>query len=306
MCGIVGCAGKSSNPNLSYQLLTNLLVCSQVRGKHATGFYLIDQDGHDHSFKSPIPASIFTTLNEWKEVLEFNPKAIVMHTRFKTRGSETDNTNNHPHISKTKNVALVHNGNLYTSQQYRKEYHLNGETDSEMILKMVLKANNITTGIKNVFEIFGKSGDFACELIYRNPETLKTTFYFFRDSGRPGKVIDLKDQLGQYFFCSTSGIWRRAYEMLTEEQKAELKYILPKTIPSFRIWKVSVDSLKIEKMHLDEPSKRKTKPKNNSFGVLYQVPQSFFQKGKRIYKYETEQKEYDDKLSHQPGVKHCL
>ena len=296
MCGIVGCIGKSSNPELTYQLLTNLLIASQVRGKHATGYYLVDENGDEHSFKSPIPASMFVTTSEWKNVEALDPKAIIMHARFKTRGSETDSNNNHPHISKTKNIALVHNGSLYDSQQYRKDYHLLGETDSELILKIILKANNVISGIQEVFKLFGKSGDFACEVIYRNPVTKKPTFYFFKDSGRPGKVINLKHGLGQYFFCSTSGIWAKAYSMLSDEHKAQLPYVTAKNVPSFQIWKISAETLKIKRTQLEVPSKRKTKPNSNTYKVLYTVPQIIYTKGKNIYKYAEDQNTYDEKL----------
>ena len=43
MCGIIGSVGQSKHPDLSYILLTNLLIETKTRGTDATGFCCIDK-----------------------------------------------------------------------------------------------------------------------------------------------------------------------------------------------------------------------------------------------------------------------
>jgi len=45
MCGIMGFVGKSTNQNRTYELATNILRETQMRGRDATGFYSIDKSG---------------------------------------------------------------------------------------------------------------------------------------------------------------------------------------------------------------------------------------------------------------------
>ncbi len=266
MCGIIGSAGRSNDNKLSFIVLTHLLRETQRRGPHSTGHFVVDDDTNEvFSFKSPIPSKIYTALMEWKCVGNLNQKALIGHARFKTKGNEYNNSNNHPHISAAGNLALVHNGTIVKFEAYKKDYTLEGESDSEMLLKIIVQKGNIVDGIKEIYEMFGESGDFACEVIYRNPENGHTRFFFFRDPGRPGRFVDARKQLGQYFFFSENSIWKDAIKRSCEEnekiKKLDLNNLPIEIIPSFEIWEIDAQTMEIIKHKLESPLKREVKPK---------------------------------------------
>lgn len=265
MCGIIGSAGKPNNLKASYVLLTHLLRETQRRGPHATGHFVVESETNETFwFKSPIPSKIYTGLAEWKLINEVSIKAIIGHARYKTHGNEYSNTNNHPHISRTGNIGLVHNGTIHRFVECKDQYTLSGQSDSELLLAMIVQERNIIGGIKKIYEEFGVSGDFACEVIYRNPENGHTRLFFFRDPGRPGRFIDARKELGQVFFCSTTPIWNDAVRKAEKEYPAlaeyHLKDLTVHIIPSFQIWEVDAQTLKITKHEIEHSVRREKKP----------------------------------------------
>ncbi|MFW5794334.1 MAG: class II glutamine amidotransferase [Bacillota bacterium] len=268
MCGLIGCVGAPLFPKESYILLSSLLEETQTRGPHATGHFLVTNEEENSSpiyFKSPIPASVYVNIQEWKDIENIKYKTLMAHTRYKTKGEELENNNNHPHISSSENIGLIHNGTLYDFSKHKSDYTLEGSSDSELILRMIVKENNIIKGINKVFDCFKKSGDFACMLTYRNPIDGKSRFLFFRDSGRPGRFIDAYDSLGQYFFCSTSQIWKdsvkKAEKLNDKIKKMKLLDLKIENIPSFEIWEIDAQTLDMKIHYIKKPYERKVKPK---------------------------------------------
>lgn len=269
MCGIIGSVGVSKNQEATFVLLTHLLRETERRGPHSTGHYLVNNEDSSHQyFKTPIPACIYTRMREWKKIQEINPKALMAHARYKTKGGEYNNANNHPHVSPRENLALVHNGTLGLFEKHKTGYHINGDSDSELLLKIIIRENNIIDGIHQIYEKFGSTGSFACEVIYRNPNDGNTRFFFFRDRGRPGRFIDARKSLGQYFFCSVSPIWKDAVKS-AEKSMPEIKELklndLPiQIIPSYEIWEIDAQTLKINKIFLDIPKQEEVKEEKSS------------------------------------------
>lgn len=268
MCGIVGSVGVSNDLKSSYILLTHLMRETQRRGPHATGHFIVDSEFNETFwFKSPVPSKIYTGLSEWKILSDISTKAMIGHTRYKTHGNEYANINNHPHISKSGNIGLVHNGTIYRFNEVKKDFTLFGESDSEMLLAIIVKEKNVINGIKKIYENFGVSGDFACEVIYRDPDNGHTRFFFFRDPGRPGRFIDASKELGQIFFCSTTPIWNDAVSKAEKEYphiaRYHLKDINVKIIPSFQIWEVDAQTMEITKHDIEQPVRRKKKIEKN-------------------------------------------
>lgn len=269
MCGIVGAVGKSNNDLFTYNILTNLMNETQRRGPHSTGHYLVESKKSSHDFfKSPVPAHIYTKMREWKKIKKLSLKAFIGHTRYKTKGEEYNNLNNHPHVSIRENLALVHNGNINLFEKYQKDYPINGESDSEMLLRIIIKENNIINGIKKIFELFGSTGDFSCEIIYRNSSDGHTRFFFFRDSGRPCRFIDATQQLGQYFFCSVSPIWRDAIKKSEQDckkiQQLNLGSLPISILPSYQIWEIDCQTMEINIIELDRPKREEVKKEEHS------------------------------------------
>lgn len=244
MCGLVGMTGISKDPELSFRILTALMRKTQKRGYHATGFYYVDINNQIGYYKLGLSSRVFTRLEPWKELQDIPIKGFIGHTRFSTTGSSKNNVNNHPFISPSENIGLVHNGTLNLYHKHKGDYTLKTGCDSELLLRIIIKENNIIKGINKIYELFGKTGDFACEVLYRNPDTNTSNFYFFRDTSRPGRFIDLTEQLGQFFFTSTAEIWN---ETITELGLKNIETVPVVKIPSFEIWLVETETNSITK-----------------------------------------------------------
>jgi hypothetical protein len=253
MCGIVGMVGRPLNPEQSYNLITNLLKETRIRGRDATGHFSVNLDGDCEMFKLPVVTDQYVKLNPWQRVSN-GTTALIGHARYTTHGSAKNNDNNHPFVTGTGNLAIVHNGVIKDYHKHKSDYKLQTECDSEILLHTIAKQSNVITGIKKVFEIFGEGGDFACEVIYRNPKTGNATFYIFREPGRPAYFIDASKELGQYFFCSDDDIWKDAVQKsgLTNE----LKDLKPVQVPTYEIWKIDSTTLEIQKTKIEGVNKR--------------------------------------------------
>lgn len=255
MCGIVGMVGRPNNPEQSYNLITNLLKETKRRGRDATGHFSVNLSGDCEMFKLPVAADQYTRLNPWQRVAS-GTMALIGHARWTTHGSAKNNDNNHPFVTGTGNLAIVHNGVIKDYSKRKSDFKLQTECDSEILLHTIAKQSNVITGIKRVFEIFGEGGDFACEVIYRNPKTGAAKFYIFREPGRPAYFIDARKELGQYFFCSDDDIWKDAI------QKAglttELKDLKPVQVPTYEIWAIDSATLEIQKTKVEGVTKRTT------------------------------------------------
>ena len=162
MCGIVGVFNfkneskctidKSTKGFLMNFFLTELLIRTESRGKDATGFFTIFEDGNSLGLKHAKPASDFISTDYGKglsyyehvramekyhnEVSEI--QSIIGHCRNSTVGSK-ENINNHP-IVLDNELACVHNGTLSNLEkiikQHRKDFTPISEVDSEMIAQL--------------------------------------------------------------------------------------------------------------------------------------------------------------------------
>lgn len=252
MCGITGAVGRPKSPILAHNLQTNLLRETKRRGRHATGFYAVGFDRKPMYDKAPISADQYVKRPEWKQLIN-GSIAMIGHARFTTNGAATVNGNNHPHVNKSGNMALVHNGIVYNYEEMKKDYTdtLESECDSELILRIISKEKDPLRGIKKVYELLGHGGDFACELIHLNQKTGKTTFYFFRDDGRPGKMIDARETLGQLIFCSESEIWKDAVHK--SGMPRAVRQLSVHDIPEYQILSIDADTLKVKETKIEKP-----------------------------------------------------
>ncbi len=264
MCGIIGSVGESVDRETSFILTTALLRETQRRGFHATGHFAINHDRKIDFFKAPIPSKTYTELDPWLRLKDQNLIALLGHARAATSGNWKNNLNNHPFISKSGNIGLIHNGSLSLfrdmKEQFIKRFKCTSECDSEVLLKIILSQSNICQGIQKVYELFGSTGDFTVELLYRNPRTGAITFYLFRDPGRPARFINALDILGQYYFCSTTAIWNDAIKTANLQQQFE--NVKVEKIKPYVIWKIDAQTMEIHQIAIDVP-KRKKLPKNN-------------------------------------------
>jgi len=255
MCGIVGAVGVSSDPAISYHLFSNLMRETKVRGRDATGHFLVDLESNTELFKLPVPSDTYIKIDPWKRVIN-GSKAIIGHCRWTTHGTAKDNKNNHPFVTKNGNLGLIHNGKLDDYDKHKHLFNLETDCDSEILLHTIILEKNIVAGIREIYKTYGPGGDFAVMIAYRNPKNAKTKFFTFREPGRPTVYYDCTEQLGQYVFCSTEAIWKAA----VAEAKLHdlLKDVKPVDVPNYEIWEIDAETMEINKHEVEKVSKRST------------------------------------------------
>jgi len=244
MCGITGFIGQGLHPKATYALMTNLALKTQERGKEATGIWGAQggKDGQIIYHKEPVTATEFVQNPMWRKLKHFNPQILLVHCREPTTshgsaaGSPKTNRNNHPHVSQDCTVALIHNGKVeeYYKHKGKFDSSLKSQCDSEMILRIFEMGEHIPNqeffaekyplldpenafrvyGIEEIFKKLDKSA-FACAVGERH-EGSKRSLWMFRNEKRPLHMIDLRAEMGQIFFCSTTSIWREAVEATHE------------------------------------------------------------------------------------------
>ncbi|MGL4392958.1 MAG: glutamine--fructose-6-phosphate transaminase (isomerizing) [Fusobacteriaceae bacterium] len=129
MCGIVGYVGKGSAVEVILEGLSKL----EYRGYDSAGVALIE-NGKIRIEKKTGKLEILTKYLEDKNI---ESSVGIGHTRWATHGAPSD-VNSHPHYSKDKTVAVVHNGIIENYLSLKKElkekgYEFISETDTEVV-----------------------------------------------------------------------------------------------------------------------------------------------------------------------------
>jgi amidophosphoribosyltransferase len=150
MCGLAGLIlGERQRTAAELKhltsLFTRLLVISRQRGPHATGVAWLNHDGQHRLFKRPMPAEEFVEHKSYPLVLagvDSRTTVLLGHTRWRTRGDEHINRNNHP--IRAGHVIGTHNGTIYNADDLFRRYRLSrfADVDSEVLFRMAAK--NIT------------------------------------------------------------------------------------------------------------------------------------------------------------------
>jgi len=113
MCGVFGFIRSNKlkdDRGTLFDLISELAVATQVRGRHATG-YACRHYGIHYSAKRPVSAGKFIQTDYWTRLIDKGmPDALIGHCRYATKGAPADNRNNHPFQSRR--YYLVHNGTL--------------------------------------------------------------------------------------------------------------------------------------------------------------------------------------------------
>ncbi len=124
-------------------LFTQLLVLNEPRGPHATGVAWLNRDGEHRLFKRPVPARQFVRDKGFHEVLgaiDNRTTLVLGHTRWRTRGDEQINKNNHP--IRAGDILGTHNGTLYNANTLFRRFKLPrfAEVDSELLFRLAGRA----------------------------------------------------------------------------------------------------------------------------------------------------------------------
>ena len=148
MCGLAGVIFGNKRRRAEEReylawLFTRLLVLSEERGPHATGAAWLDTDGGHRLFKRPVTAERFVTDKAFAELLAgINNRATLLlgHTRWRTRGDERVNSNNHP--IRAGEVIGTHNGTIYNADYLFRRWKMRrfAEVDSEILFRLAANA----------------------------------------------------------------------------------------------------------------------------------------------------------------------
>ncbi|WLQ13239.1 hypothetical protein O5O45_26260 [Hahella aquimaris] len=144
MCGQVGVifGRKRRRPGeLSHlrHVFTRMLLGSERRGPHATGVAWLKTDGSYRIYKRPLRAHELVGEHGYAKTLasvDHHTTILMGHTRWRTRGDELNNRNNHP--IRAGDIIGTHNGTIYNADYLFRYFRLPrfSEVDSELLFRL--------------------------------------------------------------------------------------------------------------------------------------------------------------------------
>jgi len=181
MCAIFGLGfqkGSMFNPKDIKEVVKKLLLSCEPRGTHATGIAIANED-EVTVVKHNIRASQFIRTKEFNESFDKHVKftgdrenrpttQIIGHCRFQTKGSHTNNDNNHPIVCDR--VIGTHNGMIGNDDVLFKGYNIKrkAQVDSEIIFRMIeSRLDRMKESMPEAIRATAEklSGSFACGMI---------------------------------------------------------------------------------------------------------------------------------------------
>ena len=134
MCGIVGYIGSKK----AYPILIKGLKRLEYRGYDSAGVAMISDDGELNVYKAKGKVDNLTEYCNDKDV---SGCVGIAHTRWATHG-EPSARNAHPHYSRSRNLAIIHNGIIENyadikTQLQAKGVEFKSDTDTEVLVQLV-------------------------------------------------------------------------------------------------------------------------------------------------------------------------
>ena len=134
MCGIVAYVGQQE----AYPILIEGLKRLEYRGYDSAGVALLNANNELNVYKAKGKVSDLVAYASTKDI---SGHIGIAHTRWATHG-EPNQTNAHPHLSNSGNIALIHNGIIENYMSLRKELEKRGftfksSTDTEVLTNLI-------------------------------------------------------------------------------------------------------------------------------------------------------------------------
>lgn len=173
MCGIVAYIGKRE----AYPILINGLKRLEYRGYDSAGVALLNGNDELNVYKTKGKVSDLENFTSSKDI---SGHLGIAHTRWATHGEPND-VNAHPHLSRSGNIALIHNGIIENYLTIKKElkkrgYKFKSSTDTEVLVNLiedVQLTQNVDLFEATRIALNHVNGAYAIALIEKgNPDTL--------------------------------------------------------------------------------------------------------------------------------------
>ena len=188
MCGIAGFSlSKDSKINVR-ELSNALLIAIEDRGYMASG-YAWQTNNKMGVYKDAVPGSYLPLKSMPKE-----SRNVILHTRLATHGTTSDNRNNHPVMSPSNDIALVHNGVIYNHTSVRRKVTGDLPPVDTSVIPAVIEQHGVSS-----LDLL--DGDAAIAWFNRaEPNTMHLARY----QHSPLVVAQVED--GSFIFCSTESL----------------------------------------------------------------------------------------------------
>jgi len=165
MCGIVGYIGNKE----AFPILLKGLKRLEYRGYDSAGIALLN--GSLHVYKKAGKVSELESFTDGKDVVS---TIGIGHTRWATHGVPND-TNAHPHVSNSGDLALIHNGIIENYDALKKElqrrgYVFHSDTDTEVLVNLIEEVRKDQHNLEDAVRIALNEvvGAYAIVVIDRN------------------------------------------------------------------------------------------------------------------------------------------
>lgn len=195
MCSISG-VSFAPNSTIDRRKLANaLLRAGEVRGRDASGYAWTTKDDRGF-YKKDLPGGMLTTSK-----IPQNATSMILHTRAATHGHQRVMENNHPVMSPSGEIMLVHNGVIYNHDEVRLALGEDGkrlpEVDTSVIPAVIEALGLASTDLLE--------GDAACAWLDASTDGV---IHLARFSHSPVSFTTLED--GTFVFASTESILGQA------------------------------------------------------------------------------------------------
>jgi len=221
MCGIFGLINYSGKPfshlqaKMVHRSVSGLLKESEVRGQDAAGLAILTEKNMT-LFKDHMRASELVETSEYSSMLGLINKrdvfkAMIGHTRYKTKGHQLFNVNNHP--IRANRIVGVHNGFISNDDflfgKYASDVDRRGMVDSEIIFRLIdFRRRNNKTIVESVQETCDElAGTYTCAFIDVDAADYVT---IFSNSAYVNTNIHIYEPMKLIVFASNDVILARA------------------------------------------------------------------------------------------------
>jgi len=200
MCAVIGLFTNDFNSELS-EILKELFVQSQIRGKHATGISYYEM-GEVKTEVKAIPSKEFVKEFDFSKLPE--SLSLIGHCRYSTSDLEYNQPISHSGLS------VAHNGVITQEFPEKWEEHFGykceTKNDSELILRCIENGDE-------PLEVF-KESSIACSMLNDSGELM-----FFRNGNRPlwWTIIVTEDNRSSLIVASTKDIISRTFKALGKQ-----------------------------------------------------------------------------------------